>query len=139
MKTVKKNVYYCEYCNKRSLSAFHMKSHELHCTANINRICGFCGSKMNLTNEIELLKGSFKIVDADNDDLFSPEKVVWTNGKEITIDDILSMTDGCPACTLSVLRLSGMHLEVFGWDWKYEEAKKEYWGERVNRGAYDPT
>jgi hypothetical protein len=42
MIVVKKNVYYCEYCKKRSLASFSMKRHEKRCTMNPKRQCGVC-------------------------------------------------------------------------------------------------
>jgi len=43
MKVKLKKVYYCDFCKKKGLRIDRLRSHELSCTMNPNRICGLCG------------------------------------------------------------------------------------------------
>lgn len=84
MKTVKKNVYYCDYCKTHKLTTFAMKLHEKHCTANPNRDCRMCGN------------GGVVPVDAHGefDNQASAED----------LDKLRHDVDNCPACMLAALR-----------------------------------
>jgi len=45
MKVKLKDVYYCDYCGKHTLTKLSMANHESHCTLNPNRICRVCNNK----------------------------------------------------------------------------------------------
>jgi hypothetical protein len=128
MRTVKRNVYYCDHCNKRNLSLFHMRKHEAHCTANPLRICGVCESASISRGAIERFKARFSLADNPNanpsfDDIYDPEqnhdeKIVTWIGEPITLREVRDSVDNCPACILAVLRQTGLnrhyfHLEKF--------------------------
>ena len=138
MKTVKKNVYYCDFCNKRSLSASHMIKHELHCTANINRECKLCDYddfENDLHKIVESLKSRF-IIEEENTELGVFEKVVWT-GDPATIDEIKRMANDCPNCTLAALRLTNMHFGIFNFDYDYKKHLQEWYAERDQEQTYE--
>ena len=133
MKTVKKNVYYCEHCKKRSLSAGHMRGHETHCTANIDRECKICIHNLGVTHNIrEIVEGykkRYSIVlrdDRPNDwDSFEYEKVDWT-GEPITLNEVRKEVDNCPNCILAIIRLCKFHYECFSeYGFKDFDYKKE--------------
>jgi len=127
MKTIKKNVYYCDFCKKRNLSASHMHKHEKGCTNNPNRVCGICGRTESLSDVVDFYKSRFEIVNV-TDNIFSTEKIEWI-GKEITLDDIRDHVDGCPACMLSILRKTNMTWELFGFNFDFEKERKEWWND----------
>jgi hypothetical protein len=93
MKTVKKNVYYCEYCNKHGLSAGHMSRHEKSCTLNINRICRVCNLLDNEKLELQ------PIIDKHLALYLQTDYLKPYNGQPILED-----CNTCPACTLSIIR-----------------------------------
>ena len=59
MKVVKKNVYYCDYCNKKGLRS--LKAHEKHCTANPDRECRLCDNP-SVKEIIEKYQRLFEVV-----------------------------------------------------------------------------
>ena len=135
MKTVKKNVYYCDFCNKRGLSAGHMRAHEKHCTANPNRSCRICGSGFRDPISSEDFKARYKIIETEKNGFVS-FKIKWI-GPKITMDEIDNIVDDCPACKLSLFRLSGLTHHVFHDTLKfdYKEALAKYWKERNDEEA----
>ena len=76
MKTVKKNVYYCDFCGKRSLAALHMHNHEDGCTMNPNRKCGLCDGR-DIVMFIEQLKSRFEIKEIELNDCGNTLEVVY--------------------------------------------------------------
>jgi hypothetical protein len=130
MKTVIKEVYYCDYCNKRYLSKYFASKHEKHCTLNPTRECKMC--KMGSTYHYEeyvkrltnLLNAEEKEVDFISEDHIENFKKVWTE-----ISDELG---GCPACCLAVLRQTcfglATHLEWSG-IWGYKDECNKWWNE----------
>ena len=131
MKTIKKNVYYCDFCKKRSLSAPHMHKHEKRCTNNPNRICGICGRQPDSLKQIvKELKGRFSI----KQDIYYPgnttvEKVLWYEDKPVTLEEIRNMADYCPACILAILRQTNMTWQLFDFNFDYLKEKREWWDE----------
>ena len=93
MKTVKKNVYYCDYCNKRGLSTGHMSRHEKSCTLNINRTCKVCNLLDNEKLELQ------PIIEKHLALYLQTDEVKTYDGMPILED-----CNGCPACTLAVIR-----------------------------------
>jgi hypothetical protein len=120
MKTIKKNVYYCDHCKKRSLSASHMKKHEVHCTANPDRKCGLCGRTEPIRELITGYKARF-IVETQCDETYDFDfyKITWV-GKPITLNEIRDAVDGCPNCMLSVIRQSELNRYFFGDTFKFD-------------------
>ena len=130
MKTVKKNVYYCDYCGKRSLAAFHMQNHESGCTANPNRKCGLCDGR-DIAKFIEQLKNRFEIKECETDDFGTNLEVVW-KGEKITLNEITDFTEGCPNCTLAILRQTKLNYGIFGFRYNYKAELDEYWHDKNN-------
>jgi|SRR5687767_5475208 len=132
MKTIKKNVYYCDFCNKRSLSAPSTSKHEKHCTANPNRSCRMCEGN-NIGELVEGFKKRFTLIPYIEDygggykeDDF---KVEWI-GDPVTLNEIQETVDYCPACVLSVLRQAGFSFHYFGFEYDYKKEVGEYWAEK---------
>lgn len=129
MKVVKKNVYYCDHCKKRGLSLSHMRTHEWHCTANPNRSCRACengnivelihGFKTRFTlKEILSFADPFEGNDIRNND---SHEVIWT-GEPVTLKEVMDSVEGCPNCTLAILRQVGFNRHYFHFDeFKYKE------------------
>jgi len=93
MRTIKKNVYYCDYCNKHGLSAGHMSNHEKSCTLNINRICKVCNLLDNEKLELQ------PIIDK-HIALYTQSDYLKPYNGHLILEDC----NGCPACTLAVIR-----------------------------------
>lgn len=141
MKKVLKNVYYCDYCKKKGLGAFAIIKHEKYCTANPDRECRLClltqgSTDKDLVKElIEKYKKSFKITTHEYEDDFgggTTSTFEWVDIK-ITPEDILDKVDGCPACALTIVRLSGLSgPEVPREEFKFEYQKfiTDFWNER---------
>ena len=142
MKTLKKNVYYCDFCKKHGMSAGHMAKHEKHCTGNPNRECRVCKEPIEIGEEAKKLRARFKFVD---DDVFGrPEsvsiKVEWID-KEITMDEIDEIIQECPVCKLALMRQSELTHFVFSntaLKFDYKKALDTYWAERnIDEGRVD--
>jgi hypothetical protein len=143
MKVVKKNVYYCDHCNKRGLAAIHMRKHEGRCTANPRRFCGTC-ENAGINVVVEALLKRFTLADnplayVDFESIYNPEanndeKIVSWLGEPVTLEEVRRMADGCPSCILAVLRQTGLnrhyfHLEKFDFkkelaDWMSDHASQ---------------
>jgi hypothetical protein len=119
MKTVKKNVYYCDFCKKRSLSAGAMRKHEKHCTANLNRECGLCKEKYDYMEIIETLKKRYNLITTEYDG-FTSCSVEWIE-EPLTIEEIKDLVEGCPACTLTIIRKLDDIIKI-----KYNELNYNY-------------
>jgi len=132
MRMVVKPVYYCEYCGKRYLSEYWGDLHEKHCTLNPNRDCRMCDYFGTANNIVDILNN---IYDETQDSKLYP-----------TAQKILEITDGCPQCTLTIMRLlktqkrfeylldpDGSHDIWFEWD--YKKACDEFWREYNNEMA----
>ena len=123
MKSVKKFVYYCDHCNKRSLSKFHMNKHENGCTLNPQRKCKFCEG-VDLPEITEAIKNRYEIVDEkDKEYGFTFRKVNWI-GEPVTLKEIETIADGCPNCMLSIIRQSGLVGYPFGGDFTFDYKTK---------------
>jgi len=136
MKIVKKNVYYCDFCGKKGLSAGHMKNHEKHCTANPNRECGMCQELDNTQRDLPALIKKYKsrytlLTQGES------KKVQWM-GKPITIDEIKEDVENCPMCILTIFRCAGLNRYYFsqiGLTYNYKEEMAELWKD-INRDKY---
>jgi len=107
--------YYCEHCKKSGCSGYHIKKHEKSCTANPNRVCGFCGNSDPVSELVSLL------------------------GDGTDLKNLREHVDNCPACILAAIRQSklqyfdadeegdgGFHVDF---DFKAEKAD---WWQRKN-------
>lgn len=128
MKIKTKKVYYCEYCNWHRLTRHSIEQHEKHCTLNPYRTCRMC-DRNSLTELLVKYQDRFRIIEKDTS--FGPTlDTEWIRG-EVTIRDIERDTDGCPACTLAVIRLCGFSKYPAPMiEFDYQEARKAWWVER---------
>ena len=134
MKTIKKNVYYCEYCNKHGLSAGSMSKHEKHCTANPDRECRLCGNSINVGEVAKKLSSRFKLVDHPEENIhkFITIKVEWI-GEKITMDELDDLSECCPICKLAIMRQSKLTHWVFSdteLRFHYLEELKDFWADK---------
>ena len=131
MKIITKKVYYCDYCNKRYLSKYWCMKHEKHCTANINRECRMCdkgGTLNNIADIIETYKATYKIIESDSFD-----QTVWLTEKPLTWQFVADAVDGCPMCTLAVIRK--LHPNIIAeLNYKYKEHIDLWW---ANHNEYE--
>jgi len=139
MKTIKKNVYYCDFCNKKGLSASHISIHEKHCTANPKRICRTCEANPDIDSYIQELKKRFEIIETpllpcDQYDMIEGaiERTIKWIGEPIKLNEILNHVENCPNCTLAILRLTKLNYNIFGFNFNYKKALDEWWGEINN-------
>lgn len=113
MKIIKKNVYYCEFCNKRGLSAYHSSKHEKGCTNNPDRVCKMCqngaGSIFNIREIVAEYKKRFTLELIEKEEyegsstIIKDFKATWI-GNPITIEEVRKRVDGCPNCMLAIIR-----------------------------------
>ena len=125
MKIVKKNVYYCDFCKKKGLRS--LKKHEANCTGNPNRNCGICG-RTDISDLIQKYSNRYTGMDGTADD---NGEIKWTNGA-IKIEDIQDDVEGCPACTLAILRLCDLnhwYVRDAGLKFDFKSALEEWWEE----------
>jgi len=128
MKTIKRNVYYCEYCGKHGLSAGAMAKHEKHCTANPDRECRLCGNTEGYKDKIKEITSRYKLIEEETDLIpgFISIKVEWI-GEKVTLGEINDIANGCPNCMLSIIRLSGLSAGWHDLDFDYKGSLEEYW------------
>jgi hypothetical protein len=110
MKIVRKAVYYCDHCKKRSLSAGHMRKHEERCTKNPNRKCGMCAMREAEQPDLKVLMAM----------LPDPGKHLWFNEAaripDVSMEEALEpiwdafwkAAKECPACAMAALRQKGV-------------------------------
>lgn len=134
MKTIKKNVYYCDYCKKRNLSASHMKHHELVCTANPDRECHLCDENRDIKTFIKKLKSRFNITETEPDKFGERTlKAIW-KGDIITLNEILDFTEGCPNCTFAILRQTKLNYLIFSFEYDYKAEINSWWSDKNKEG-----
>jgi hypothetical protein len=106
MKTVKKNVYYCEFCKKKSLSASVIHKHETYCTGNPDRLCRCCDRFENINDLKELIA----LIPSDDKLFNSVDEFGWQQPNEKIISEVLKQlrdkSDNCPACILAAIKQS---------------------------------
>lgn len=140
MKIIKKNVYYCEFCNKKSLAAHATSSHEKHCTANPNRHCRICEMSTTIQDEVNEYKSRFTLQkneqtqDIFSDKFFNTDEYIvrWVD-KPVTIDELRERFDDCPACILSILRQTGMNKHYFHFEFDFKQEMQEAFDEKIRR------
>lgn len=129
MKTVRKNVYYCEYCKKKGLSVYHMKEHESYCTGNLDRRCGVCDCKIDYVSIVQKFKAQMKSREVEHCDGDFTCRAYWTEivvEQKPSLDEIFDAVEDCPACVLTILRACG--LCGHEWDMKFEwKTERDKW------------
>jgi len=130
VRVIKKNVYYCDYCKKRSLRS--LKNHELRCTGNPNRECGVCKAKAGeLLPLIEQLRPMFKWKYCDMLSDYHESPIQMPD-----VDSFVSVVGECHACALAVLKaITPTYAQFPSW-FDYAGWKQEYW-KRHNPPSYD--
>jgi hypothetical protein len=129
-----RTLYYCDYCNKRYISKYWAKQHELHCTLNPNRICRMCDHNGTDNNIPKLLDEFYEMVKKDN---MLPRFEV-----------IRVATGNCPNCILTILRQFSKDprfkdayepFDTYAYmEWEYQKEVKEFW-RKVNEEQYSNT
>lgn len=96
MKTVKKTVHYCEFCNKKGFQAPAMLKHERHCTMNPARECGMCAAAGVVPERIATW-------------LVLVEHLPKMTRTEFE-STVRGFVNGCPACLLALVRQGKLDL-----------------------------
>lgn len=119
MKVVRKNVYYCDFCKKKSLRS--LKIHEKHCTANSDRACRLCDNKP-IKPIIEKYQKYFYLRETKSPDPISEWdeiKITPVFKKKFTLKDLINELDyECPNCILALIRC--LDLNRYWMDKKYK-------------------
>lgn len=143
MKTKKVNRYYCDFCPKSGCAAGHMKSHELHCTANPNRECGLCRQAVKPADlfhhipEAESFKKAYTWKDPSTDEVHEDFTLEGHEpAREAALLTLREACGDCPACILAVLRqVPG---ERLGLEFDFQAELAGWWEDRGNRdGRYE--
>lgn len=148
MRTKKVNRYFCDFCKRSGGSAYHMRRHEVGCTANPERECGMCEpggyDAAELPALVALLPDGHEaqrhIDIAENapldraDGLGGPflwsERVACvgvleseiTQAVVVALPALREAATECPACMLAALRQSGC-ARFSDFDWKVERER----------------
>ena len=99
--------YYCDHCNRGGGSAFHIKTHEAHCTKNPQRKCRMCKTVLGqsqpdlntLMAVLPTLEQQQKTTEYGVDFLEIPQAAV---------EALREAAGNCPACMMAALRLRGL-------------------------------
>lgn len=121
-----KTVFYCDFCRKHGLSRHAMRAHEIRCTMNPWRVCGWHEPRRG--NPISVLVNRIQ----ERPLPLTRDDIDWTH----------DAVEGCPACMLAVLRQSGVdfhydaqYRRIFEYEdevkrfreQEYEEAQRDEW------------
>lgn len=124
MRTRKRTVYYCDFCNKKLMRRDAMESHEKHCTMNPNRECRMCdlnGSSNDMQAMLVLLEMSNanEIKSAIVHLLFDEDY----NRQLLAL--YRKITHNCPACILALSRqYESINPTIFDYQKEARELKK---------------
>ena len=127
MRVVKKNVYYCDYCNKKGLRS--LKIHEKHCTANPDRMCRLCENP-SVKEIIEKYKRYFEIIISPSKISEFGEEVEVKYFQDFTLNDIrLEIDYQCPNCLLTIIRCVGLNRFYFEkkFEFNYKQELEDWW------------
>jgi hypothetical protein len=138
MKVIKKNVYYCAFCKKKSLKS--LKGHEKHCTGNLDRECKLCKCDYNYRKIVEGLKARFSfkeipikiLLNINEPDFYCTKEIIW-NGEPITAEEISDLVEGCPICMLTIIKnltLDNYERLLLQIKFDYKNELGNYWNER---------
>ena len=123
MKIKLKKVYYCDHCKKHSLRP--LTKHEARCTGNPDRECYWYGEH----NGSHVRAGE------------SHQHIAWAASHSEVTEDLLNelreRVGHCPACMLTVIRLSGFdayHWHTVGFN--YEKEVERFNQERIEEGEW---
>lgn len=111
--------HYCSYCGKGGFQIPAMNNHESSCTLNPKRNCRVCKAEpRNYPALISEIRTDMRCKLVENT---CKDETIWNVEDESLIRDLSSMVDGCPACTLAVIRQGKLNCS-----WDYREAFKAY-------------
>lgn len=137
MKTITKQVYYCDHCKKRSLAKWAMVKHEAHCTKNPQRLCNVCTKLLDQPQpnleELKAFVRSSGIRPAGAD-----EEGTW----DARIPDgftntLRALAKSCPACMMAALRQCGIPVPMLE-DFNFSSHMKAIW-EGIPEGPHKIT
>ncbi len=126
----KKNVYYCEFCKKKSLRS--LKTHEKHCTGNPDRECRLCDNKP-IKPIIEKYQEYFHVRETRNHSYISALDTIEITPvfkKEFTLKDLVNELDYiCPNCIFALIRCLGLNRYWMNKKYKfdYQKALANWW------------
>lgn len=139
MKVKKKNVYYCDFCKKKSLRS--LKEHEKHCTANPDRECRLCENR-SVKEIIDKYRKFFYVRTVRKPSSlagFSCGNIQVVYKKKFTLEEIKNELDyTCPNCILAIIRCLGLNRYYFDkkFEFDYKKALDEWWAIE-NERAYE--
>ncbi len=108
--------YFCDFCSKGMFKRPAMARHERGCTRNENRVCYLCEQSRDYSALVAMLRLSPMGEWPDGHESKDPLGITPATFKKLR-----EQLDGCPSCTLSALRIAGLH--AFGmFDYKRELA-----------------
>lgn len=114
MRVKKVNRYYCDFCGKGGCGAGHMRTHELHCTANPNRECRVCPKMQSILGSA----WRAPLPSAELVKLIPPYGTI-RGDETVALTEFRRGASGCPACLLAAIRtLNGTFWYMF--DFKLE-------------------
>ncbi len=128
MKVKEKKVYYCEHCKKHGLRAANIQEHEIHCTANPNRVCGLCArdcAEHPYSEEIAKIRASHDwLMTMRGKDGVGDSGISGTHCKTHE-DFVLRLLKDleCPPCALAIVRQTGISSYMPYYDFKDEMQK----------------
>ncbi len=130
MKKVKRWRYYCDYCKKSGGNGGHMKKHELSCTANPDRKCGFCYQaeveQPKTQDMIDLVNKFVTSVSWGNSDECSNTLKDGVTEKQV-LKELRELTNNCPACILTAMRLTTTTGLFLTKSFDFQKEKKVFW------------
>ncbi len=132
MKVKKVNQYKCDFCGKKNYSASAMIKHEKHCTMNPDRHCRMCDLLSGAQHDLNHLKTlvpdpDYKYIE---DDCIHSLK----NEEEVNkgVEKVIEETEGCPLCSMAVLRQKKICIPMTTFD--YKKVNAEAW-EKINENS----
>lgn len=133
MKSRQVTQFICEFCGAKKYASWAMKQHEARCTKNPQRHCRMCCDEWghpveSLLPKVREIAGEYPLVPSSFED---DAGYYNTEDAEAILNKVRSLVDGCPACTLALLRLSGLVHNGVRLDWQKES--KSYLNDH-----YDP-
>ena len=131
--------YYCSFCGKGGCSGGHIKHHEDHCTMNPMRKCGMCEyTGVDNVSIIDLLKAlKVDIIEYKKTHPFNKSQTIDSvnlKGEHetfelitqysISLNNLESVSDNCPACMLAAIRQAKMHRHI---EYDFKKEKESFW------------
>ena len=130
MRTKKVNRYWCDFCDRASLSAGWTRRHESRCTKNPARVCGLCEflglEQADTQSLIAILPDPAPLKRPQYDDQGRECYHLW-DGLEEAVEAVMpklrEAANHCPACIMAAIRLRGIPAPEVA-SFKYQEEKK---------------